>query len=80
MLLFSQILIYYSQDMNIICRIYNLNSPPTIEFCKTAATAITLSTESTMSRTFHRVVAALFLYGKKGCCHHFYLFSTPKSP
>ena len=44
------------------------------------ATAITLSTESTMSRTFHRVVAALFLYGKKGCCHHFYLFSTPKSP
>ena len=37
----------------------------TTEFCKTAATATTLSIESTMGRTFHRVMAAFFYMVKR---------------
>ena len=36
-----------------------------LEFCKTAATATTLSIESTMGRTFHRVMAAFFYMVKR---------------
>ena len=56
------------------------HSLPTTEFCKTAATATTLPSETTMSRAFRRVVAALFLCTEKGRCHHFYLFFTPERP
>ena len=47
---------------------------------QTAATAITLSTESTMSRTFHRVVAALFFYMVKRAAATTFTSFLPKSP
>ncbi|WP_281515110.1 hypothetical protein [Phocaeicola sartorii] len=53
---------------------------PTTEFCKTAATATTLFAETTMDRAFQGVVAPPFFIQKKGCCHHFHLFSTPERP
>ena len=43
-----------------------LPHPPTTEFCKSAATATTLTAETTMNRAFCRVVAALFFMRKKG--------------
>ena len=42
------------------------HSLPTTEFCKTAATATTLPSETTMNRAFRRVVAALFFMHWKG--------------
>ena len=53
---------------------------PTTEFCKTAATATTQPPETAMGRAFQGVVAPHFLGGKKGCCHHFWHFFTPKRP
>ena len=53
---------------------------PTTEFWRTAATATTQPPETAMDRAFQGVVAPHFLGGKKGCCHHFWHFFTPKRP
>ena len=50
----------------------------TTEFCKTAATATTLSIESTMGRTFHRVMAAFFYMVKRAAVTTFTSFLPQK--
>ena len=50
----------------------------TTEFCKTVATATTLSIESTMGRTFHRVMAAFFYMVKRAAVTTFTSFLPQK--
>ena len=52
----------------------------TTEFCKTAATATTLTTETTMDRVFHRVVAAPFFIWEKGLLPPLLPLFYPKIP
>ena len=59
-----------------LCRSGSWRTYP--EFCKTVATATTFSTETTMNRAFHRVVAAPLFMWWKGLLPP--LFFTPKHP